>query len=59
MQTATVPMLVVLALLSATNPPTFAQENTSQLRAFAFGTPDSVLRSSFTKVIPAVDLDAA
>ncbi len=50
MPSATVRMLVLLALMTGINSPGLARENTSEIRRYAFGTPDSVLRSGFTKV---------
>ena len=50
MNTISTCVVTLLALLNWTGLDTFAGEQPRELRRFAFGPPDSVLRSGFTKV---------
>src|SRR5690242_6770399 len=43
-------VLILLSLLAGTGSASSAEENTREIRRFAFGTPGSVLRNGFTKV---------
>jgi hypothetical protein len=50
MKTKSPYVLVFLALMNSADSTSWSQENTLELGRFAFGTPESVLRSGFTKV---------